>query len=160
MSILIIPVIDLFVAFAFRRCHIVYPAKRPLFDPVCQPSEKIESRPKLISCLCRRDVHDYCRARGSEKSRGKRDGWIPRFPIVLKSVEVKSKLYELSLLYAFLPLFSPFCARTQEREREREREGGGGETMVGSFDVLIAETKWPACSWGLDLCKRYATPNQ
>jgi len=69
MSILIIPVVHLFVAFASRRCHIVYPAKRPLFDPVCQPSKKIESRPKLISCLCRRDVHHYCRVRGSEKVR-------------------------------------------------------------------------------------------
>lgn len=157
MSILIIPMVHLFVAFASRRCHIVYPAKRPLFDLVCQPSEKIESRPKLILRLCRRDVHHYCRARGSEKGGyERRNGWIPRFPIVLKSVEVKSKLYELSSsfsLFPFLLLPSPFC----DREREREREGrSGGE----SFDVLTAETKWPACSWGRDLCVRYATPNQ
>jgi len=66
-------------------------------------------------------VHDYCRARGSEKGRGKRDGWIPRFPIVLKSVEVKSKLYELSLLYTSFSLsFLPF-ARERERERERKK---------------------------------------
>lgn len=122
----------------------MYPAKRLLFDPVCQPSEKIESRPKLISCLCRRDVHHYCRARGSKKGGyERRDGWIPRFPIVLKSVEVKSKLYELSF---FLPLSSSFLlsllfSLLQERERE-------GRTGGGSFDVLTAETKWPACSPG------------
>lgn len=83
---------------------------------------RILSKSNFVT-LCRKDAHHYRRTRGSEKQ-GKREGMggIPRFPIVLKSVEAKGKLYELSV----------------ETKRERKRSNGG------SFDVFVGETKWPA----------------
>lgn len=101
-------------------------------------SRRIESRPKLILCLCRerererrREENGEGREGRSKKGHQRRDG-IPRFPIVLKSVEAKSKLCEASLPPSslslsldgsisslFLSFNSPLSVRPSHGERKR-----------------------------------------
>lgn len=120
-------------------------------------SRRIESRPKLILCLCRegererrREENGEGREGRSKKGHQRRDG-IPRFPIVLKSVEAKSKLCEAPLPPSSLSLstvpsacsfYLSIAPSLSVPLMARESDGR-------SFDVFAAETGRPARSRGV-----------